>query len=59
VFVGDALNDASMFGGFPNSVGVANVRRWWDELAHKPRFITEQPEGAGLREVIDRLLELA
>ena len=32
VYVGDALNDAPMFGGFPTSVGVANVKQWWDEL---------------------------
>ena len=56
VYVGDALNDAPMFSGFPTSVGVANIRTWWDELSHKPAFITERPEGAGLREVIDHLL---
>jgi len=58
VYVGDALNDAPMFSGFPNSVGVANVRTWWDELEHKPAFITELPEGAGLRELVDYLLTL-
>jgi HAD superfamily hydrolase (TIGR01484 family) len=58
VFVGDALNDASMFGGFPNSVGVANVRMWWDELPHKPRYVTPSAEGDGLREVVRHLLAL-
>jgi hypothetical protein len=58
VFVGDALNDAPMFGGFPNSVGVANVRAWWDELRFKPRFVTERAEGAGARELIEHLLAL-
>jgi len=58
VYVGDALNDAPMFGGFPNSVGVANVRTWWDELEHKPAFITERPEGPGLRELVDHILAL-
>jgi hypothetical protein len=56
VFVGDALNDAPMFGGFPNSVGVANIRTWWDELDHKPAFVTERAEGAGLRELIAHLM---
>lgn len=56
VFVGDALNDATMFAGFPRSVGVANIRRWWDELAHKPRFVTESEEGRGLREVCHHIL---
>jgi hypothetical protein len=58
VFVGDALNDAPMFGGFPRSVGVANVRTWWDELSDKPSMVTDSPEGEGAREVIARILEL-
>lgn len=59
VFVGDALNDAPMFGGFPSSVGVANVKAWWDDLTARPAYITERPEGAGLRELIAHLLRLA
>lgn len=58
VFVGDALNDAPMFRGFPNSVGVANVKAWWDELSHKPAFLTERAEGAGLRELCAHLMQL-
>lgn len=58
VFVGDALNDAPMFGGFPTSVGVANIKAWWDELTFKPAFLTELPEGAGLRELIAHLTSL-
>lgn len=58
VFVGDALNDAPMFGGFPRSVGVANVKTWWEQLADKPRFVTASAEGAGLREVIARILQI-
>jgi HAD superfamily hydrolase (TIGR01484 family) len=56
VYVGDALNDAPMFGGFPSSVGVANVKLWWDELTSKPAYLTELPEGAGLRELIAHLM---
>jgi HAD superfamily hydrolase (TIGR01484 family) len=58
VFVGDALNDAPMFGGFPSSVGVANVKAWWDDLTFKPAYLTERPEGAGLRELIAHLTSL-
>ena len=58
VFAGDALNDAPMFRGFPSSVGVANVKAWWDELVSKPAYLTELPEGAGLRELIAYLLGL-
>ncbi len=58
VYVGDALNDAPMFGKFPNSVGVANVKKWWDQLEHKPAMVTEQSEGAGLRQVIEQMLKI-
>jgi hypothetical protein len=58
VFVGDALNDAPMFGGFPRSVGVANVKSWWEQLQEKPRFLTSSAEGAGLRELISRITEI-
>ena len=58
VYVGDALNDAPMFRGFANSVGVANVRDWWDLLAHKPAFVTKEREGAGFRELVTHLVGL-
>ena len=58
VFIGDALNDAPMFAAFDHSVGVANIRHWMDELSAHPKFITPSPEGAGLRELVARLLEL-
>jgi HAD superfamily hydrolase (TIGR01484 family) len=58
VYVGDALNDAPMFGGFPTSVGVANIKAWWDELSFRPEFLTERPEGAGLRELVEHLLAI-
>src|SRR5215510_9085348 len=58
VYVGDALNDAPMFAGFPSSVGVANIKTWWDELTSKPAYITELAEGAGVRELVDHLLTL-
>ncbi len=58
VYVGDALNDAPMFGGFPSSVGVANIKAWWDQLDFKPSFLAERPEGAGLREVIAHIMSL-
>jgi hydroxymethylpyrimidine pyrophosphatase-like HAD family hydrolase len=58
VFVGDALNDAPMFRGFPTSVGVANIKAYWDELEHKPAFLTERAEGAGLRELVAHILSV-
>jgi hypothetical protein len=58
VYVGDSLNDAPMFAGFSKSVGVANIAPYWDELDHRPAFLTDAEEGAGLREVVARILEL-
>jgi HAD superfamily hydrolase (TIGR01484 family) len=57
-YVGDALNDAPMFGGFPSSIGVANVMAWWDQLPHRPAYVTAAAEGAGLREVVTHLRTL-
>ena len=56
VYVGDSTNDARMFGHFPHSVGVANVARFWDALAHKPRFVARGERGAGFTEVVDAVL---
>jgi HAD superfamily hydrolase (TIGR01484 family) len=56
VYVGDSTNDARMFGHFPHSVGVANVARFWDALAHHPRYVTPGERGAGFAEVVDTVL---
>lgn len=58
LYVGDALNDEPMFRGFPRSVGVANVRDVWDELATKPARVTRRREGAGFEEVARAVLRL-
>jgi HAD superfamily hydrolase (TIGR01484 family) len=57
VYIGDSTNDQLMFEAFPNSVGVANVRRFAAELAHKPRYITEGERGAGFAEMARALLD--
>ena len=56
VYVGDSTNDQLMFEAFPNSVGVANIRRFEAELSHKPRYISEGERGAGFAEVATALL---
>mgnify|MGYP003631320806 CR=1 FL=1 len=58
VYVGDSLNDAPVFGALAKSVGVANVRERWQDLAHKPRYITPSAEGKGFCELVERLLLL-
>jgi HAD superfamily hydrolase (TIGR01484 family) len=56
LYVGDALNDEPMFGGFPRSVGVANVRKVWSELREKPTVVTRGAEGRGFEEVARAVL---
>lgn len=56
VYVGDSTNDARMFGHCPHSVGVANVRRFWTQLAHRPRYVTRGERGAGFAEVAQAVL---
>jgi HAD superfamily hydrolase (TIGR01484 family) len=56
VYVGDSTNDQEMFGHFPLSVGVANLRRFADELLVWPTYITRGERGAGFAEVADALL---
>jgi HAD superfamily hydrolase (TIGR01484 family) len=56
VYVGDSTNDAGMFAHCVHSVGVANVRRFWDRLAHKPRYVTRGERGAGFAEVAEAVL---
>ena len=56
-FAGDSTNDQVMFGHFEHSVGVANVRRFEAQLAHKPRYIAQGARGAGFAEVATAILE--
>jgi hypothetical protein len=56
VYVGDSTNDVLMFEHFPHSVGVANIRRFEDELAFKPAYVTQGERGAGFAEVVQVLL---
>lgn len=55
--IGDSATDKSLFGNFSNSVGVANILKYVDELGElTPKFITKKPEGKGFLEVVERLI---
>ncbi|HEY6135253.1 MAG TPA: HAD-IIB family hydrolase [Rubrivivax sp.] len=56
VYVGDSTNDQLMFGHCPLSVGVANLRRFADQLQTWPAYITEGERGAGFAEVAQAVL---
>lgn len=55
-YVGDSTNDVLMFAHFPHSAGVANIRRFLDQLTHPPAYVTEGERGAGFAEVARALL---
>jgi HAD superfamily hydrolase (TIGR01484 family) len=55
-FVGDSPNDAPMFGFFPYSIGVANVRNFGHRLTEPPKFVTTGEAGAGFEEVVALLV---
>ena len=57
VYVGDSTNDQVMFEHFTHSVGVANIKRFENELKYRPKYISQQERGAGFAEVV-RLLNL-
>ena len=56
VYVGDSTNDQAMFGHFPLSVGVANLRRFADRLHTWPAYLAEGERGAGFAQVAAALL---
>jgi HAD superfamily hydrolase (TIGR01484 family) len=56
LYVGDSTNDQRMFEAFTHSVGVANIRRFEDQLTHRPRYITLSERGAGFAEVARAVL---
>jgi HAD superfamily hydrolase (TIGR01484 family) len=56
VFVGDSPNDVPMFKYFPQSVGVANIREFGDQISTAPAWVTERPGGYGFAELADIIL---
>lgn len=56
VYVGDSGNDQVMFEHFTHSVGVANIRRFADQLSHLPRYVTPAERGAGFAELARHVL---
>ncbi len=57
MFVGDSPNDAPMFGFFKHSVGVANVRDFLDQCAHRPSWVTRARGGGGFAQLAQLILQ--
>ena len=56
VFCGDSPNDAPMFGFFENSVGVANVLDYTEDLEQQPCWITKNRTASGFVELAETIL---
>jgi len=56
VFIGDSPNDEPLFEAFKNSVAVANISEFLEELEHPPKFITEDESAAGFMELATQLM---
>ncbi|MBD2484470.1 HAD hydrolase family protein [Planktothrix sp. FACHB-1365] len=53
--IGDSPNDQTLFNSelFPQSVGVANILDYSDQLTHKPRYVTAGSEVEGFCEIVN------
>ena len=58
VYVGDSTNDQVMFEHFTHSIGVANIKRFENELKYLPKYISQQERGAGFAELAELLIDL-
>jgi HAD superfamily hydrolase (TIGR01484 family) len=56
LYIGDSTNDQLMFEAFDLSVGVANLRRFADELSVWPAYLTDGERGQGVAELTSALL---
>lgn len=59
--IGDSPNDESLFNSkyFPNSVGVANLLDYTNQLTYKPTYITEDSEVDGFCQLVEALCQSA
>lgn len=58
LYIGDALNDESMFEHFPNACAVANIHSVLDKMVFHPRWVSQKSYGFGFAEIVDVLLKL-
>jgi HAD superfamily hydrolase (TIGR01484 family) len=56
IYVGDSTNDQAMFGRFPLSVGVANLKRFAVQLHTWPAYLADGERGEGFAQVAQALL---
>jgi HAD superfamily hydrolase (TIGR01484 family) len=55
-FCGDSPNDEPMWAFFSNSLSVANISEFLDDLKNKPQYIASHRGGLGFAEITDQIL---
>ncbi|HZG39037.1 MAG TPA: HAD family hydrolase [Nodosilinea sp.] len=58
ITLGDSPNDESLFDPelFPHSIGVANVKDYWQHLTHHPAYVSHADEIEGFLELVNVLV---
>jgi HAD superfamily hydrolase (TIGR01484 family) len=56
LYCGDSPNDEPLFQFFPESLGVANIKLFWDKLKFHPKYLTTEEGGKGFQEFAEELL---
>jgi hypothetical protein len=56
LFIGDSPNDEPIFKAFENSVAVANMRKFLDDLVYTPRYMTSAEAADGFCETVEVIL---
>jgi hydroxymethylpyrimidine pyrophosphatase-like HAD family hydrolase len=56
LFIGDSPNDEPMFKEFDTSIGVANLKNFFDDLEYFPRYITQHDSSLGFSEAAREIL---
>lgn len=57
LYIGDSLNDESMFEWLETTVGVANIEPYLDQLEYKPAYITQSVAADGFVEFSQHFLK--
>lgn len=57
IYIGDSPNDEPMFGAFRYSVGVANLKKYLDQIQSPPTWLTDSESGKGFAEMAQKLVQ--
>jgi len=55
-FCGDSPNDEPMFAYFPNSFGVANIKKFTSQIQNLPHYVADLEGGAGFKQITEQIL---